>query len=169
MERLSPIGCLRAIELVATAKVKLKRIGARFRVHHRKTSFPRERFQQAEQVCPDATAGKLGIGIKPFKSISTNGSPSRDCASRLGNPYLQVTKLLLHAGACQARRPAVGLCLRHRAHRERADRVPAKLEEPIGILLRGQSVRGFQGCHRTHIVMGWLSSQCRLVCIAPIP
>jgi hypothetical protein len=48
LDRLSPIGCLKAIELVATAKVKMKRIGARLRLHHRMPSFPRVRFQQAE-------------------------------------------------------------------------------------------------------------------------
>ena len=144
-DRLSPIGCLRATQLVATAKIKVKRICARLRVHHRKPSFPRERFQQAQQFCPDATVGKSGVGIKPFKSIPTNCSPSGDSASRLGNPYLQFTKLLLHSGACQPRRPAVGICRGHRTHRERDDRVPSKFEEPIGIAQRGQSVSDFHG------------------------
>jgi hypothetical protein len=81
--------------------------------------------------------------MKPFESIPTNCTPSSDSAFRLGNPYLQFTKLLLHSGECQRRRPAVGICHRHRSCRERDDGVPSKFEEPIAIFQRGQSASDF--------------------------
>ena len=144
-DRLSPVGCLLATQLVATAKIKMKRVCARLRVQHPNSPFPRARFQQAQQVCADAAAGKSGVGIEPFKSIPTDCSPSRDSAFRFGNPYFQVTKLLLHSGACQPHRPALGIGHGHRPCRERNDRVSPKFKEPIGILQRGRSVSDFHG------------------------
>src|SRR5437763_17165824 len=72
--------------------------------------------------------------------VTANGTPSRNYAIQLGEPYLQLTELPLHAGQSELGRPGFGRCNRHSPRRQLKDRYSSNLKQETHIIGLGRTV-----------------------------
>ena len=97
-------------------------------------------FKHLEQRRANASAGKFRGRIQPLQMTTANGTPSGHHAIKLGNPNLQLAKLLLHAGERKLGRPDSGFFKRHSRRRQSKDRLSPDFEETARVIARGQTM-----------------------------